>query len=52
MKFILCFDQIHLKNTGFQFIDTIVQFTSSFKDYHENKHKIWESCVFLFTKVD
>jgi hypothetical protein len=37
MKFILCFDAIHLKNTGQSFIDTIIQFTSSFKDYLDVK---------------
>jgi hypothetical protein len=33
MKFILCFDAISLKNTGQAFIETIIQFTSSFKNY-------------------
>lgn len=38
MKFILCFDQIQLQNTAELFIDTIVQFTSYFKDYKNNRH--------------
>ena len=33
MKFILCFDIAHIKNTCQQFVDTIIQFTASFKDY-------------------
>lgn len=37
MKFILCFDVIQLKNTGQAFIETIMQFTASFKDYLEVK---------------
>ena len=52
MKFILCFDLIQLKNTAELFIDTIVHFTEYFKDYKENRHEIWKSCVFLINKVD
>jgi len=52
MKFIVCFDSISVKNTGKDAIDTIVQFTKSFKDYASMKEKIWNSCCFLFTKVD
>lgn len=33
MKFILCFDWAHISNTAEKFIDTIVQFTSYFKNY-------------------
>jgi len=33
MKFIICFDAIQLKNTGQAFTETIIQFTSSFKNY-------------------
>lgn len=38
MKFILCFDAIQLNNTAELFIDTIIQFTSYFKDYKEDRH--------------
>lgn len=33
MKFILCFDEIQLKNTAELFIDTIIRFTEYFKEY-------------------
>ena len=52
MKFVLCFDAIDLKNTAQNFIDTIVQWTASFKDYLTVRKSIWKSCAFLFTKVD
>ena len=37
MKFILCFEQDHISGTCEKFIDTIVKFTSSFKDYLADK---------------
>jgi hypothetical protein len=52
MKFILCFDHAHVRNTCEKFIDTIIQWTSSFKNYFDNRKNIWSSCVFLFTKVE
>lgn len=52
MKFILCFDHAHVRNTCEKFIDTIMQWTSSFKNYFDSRKDIWKSCVFLFTKVD
>ena len=52
MKFIVCFDTISLKNTGKDVVETIVNFTKSFKDYSDMKEKIWDSSCFLFTKVD
>lgn len=33
MKFILCFDHAHIRGTCEKFINTIVKFTASFKDY-------------------
>lgn len=52
MKFILCFDMNQLKNTAAFFISTIVEFTSSFKNYLDNKAQIWKCCAFLFTKLN
>jgi hypothetical protein len=37
MKFILCFDQSHLKSSPKDVIGTIIEFTSSFKDYPNKK---------------
>lgn len=51
MKFILCFDANSLKNTASDFIDTIIKWTASFKDYLSVRKSIWRSCVFMFTKV-
>ncbi len=52
MKFILCFDMIQLKNAGASFITTITEFTSSFKNYLDNRKEIWKSCAFSITKVN
>lgn len=52
MKFILCIDHSHIRGTCEKFLDTIMKFTSSFKNYLDQKQEIWKSCCFLFTKVD
>ena len=52
MKFILAFEKSHFSNTAEKFLDTIIQFTSYFKDYSKVKGKIWSSSCFLITKTD
>jgi GTP-binding protein EngB required for normal cell division len=37
MKFILCIDQSHIRGTCEKFLDTIMKFTSSFKNYLDQK---------------
>jgi hypothetical protein len=51
IKFILCFDYSNIQGTGQPFIQTIREFTASFKDYLDNPEEIWKSCCFLFTKT-
>lgn len=51
IKFILCFDYSNIQGTGQPFIETIREFTASFKDYLDNPEEIWKSCCFLFTKT-
>lgn len=52
MKFLICFDFIHLKNTFKEVVETIIQFTKSFKNYSDIKDKIWQSSCFVITKVE
>ncbi len=52
MKFIICFDAIQLQNTSIEFINTIKQWTSSFKDYLTVRRNIWKSVAFVITKVE
>jgi hypothetical protein len=52
IKFILCFDANQLQNTCVDFIKTIVNWTSSFKDYLLSRREIWRSLAFIITKVE
>jgi hypothetical protein len=52
IKFIVCFDANQLQNTCVDFVKTIVNWTSSFKDYLLFRREIWRSLAFVITKVE
>lgn len=52
IKFIVCFDATQLQNTCVDFIKTIVNWSSYFKDYILVRKQIWKSLVFIITKTE